>query len=237
MPKETKTNKQRRSTWLLVGSIAVLAVIVGLLIFFWQPLTELFTDKERLKQLVEQAGVWGPLLFIGIQFLQVVVAPIPGQVVGALAGALFGPWLGTLYSMIGAMLGFTLIFIVARQLGRPFVERFVEKKHLEKFDYLTEAKGPIVFFLIFLLPAFPDDIICYLAGLSAIPIRTLVLVSFAGRLPGFLVLALLGSGIAEADGWLIGSVVVVLLLVAALGYWQRERLERWVRSLGRHSDS
>lgn len=237
MPKEMKTNKQRRSTWLLVGSIAVLVIVVSLLIFFWQPLADLFTDKERLKQLVEQAGVYGPLLFIGIQFLQVVVAPIPGQVVGALAGALFGPWLGTLYSMIGAMLGFTLIFVVARRLGRPFVERFVEKKHLEKFDYLTQAKGPLVFFLIFLLPAFPDDIICYLAGLSAIPIRTLVLVSFAGRLPGFLVLALLGSGIAEADGRLIVLIMVALVLVGVVGYWQRERLERWAHSLGKHPES
>lgn len=231
------TTQQKRSTWLLVGSLAILAIIVGLLVFFWQPLYELFSDKERLRQLVEQAGFWGPLLFIGIQFLQVVVAPIPGQVVGALAGALFGPWLGTLYSMIGAMLGITLVLVISRQLGRPFVERFVEKKHLEKFDYLTKAKGPLVFFLIFLLPAFPDDIICYLAGLSAIPIRTLVLVSFAGRLPGFLVLALLGSGIAEADGRLIGIVVAVLVIIGAVGYWQRERLERWAHSLGRHDES
>lgn len=222
----------QKINWLLVGSIVVIALIVALIVFFWQPMVELFTDKDRLKTLVEQAGFWGPLVFIGVQFLQVIIAPIPGQAVGALAGALFGPWLGTLYSMIGALLGFTLIFVVSRQLGRPFVERFVDKEHLAKFDYLTKTNGPMVFFLIFLLPAFPDDIICYLAGLSAIPIRTLVVVSLAGRLPGYLVLAFLGAGIAEADGRLIGSIVAFIALVGALAYWQRKPLEAWVRRIG-----
>lgn len=236
MKEATRKLLRSPSTWLIAASALLLVAIIVLGIVFWQPLSEWFGDKERVKAFVQDAGVWGPLVFIGIQFLQILIAPIPGQAVGVLAGALFGPVLGTVYSMAGALLGFTTIFIISRQLGRPFVERFVKKEHLEKFDYLTKANGAMVFFIIFLLPAFPDDIICYLAGLSPIPIRTLVLVSFLGRLPGFMVLSFIGSGIADADMRLIIAFVTIFVVIGALAYWQRKRLEEWVRSLGGSPD-
>ena len=220
------------TTWSVVFVAALTLGVIGLLIFYWQPLSALFSDKEQLKRTIEAAGVWGPLVFVGIQFLQVIFAPIPGQAIGVLAGALFGPLLGTAYSMLGALLGFTVIFVVVRRLGRPFVERFVDTKHLEKFDYLTKTNGPMVFFLIFLMPIFPDDIICYLAGLSAIPIRSLILVSVLGRLPGYLVLSLFGAGIANTDIWLIVSITTFFVVIGVAAYWQRVRLEAWVKKVG-----
>lgn len=223
---------QSPSAWVTIAIVALLAALTIVTIVYWESLGVLFSDKEQLKVVVERAGWWGPLVFIGVQFLQVIIAPIPGQAIGVLAGALFGPLLGTIYSMIGALLGFTTIFMISRRLGRPFVERFVEAKHLKKFDYLTNANGPMVFFLIFLLPAFPDDIICYLAGLSSIPIRTLVLVSLLGRLPGYLVLSLFGSGLAETDIRLIVGIVTAVVLISAVVYWQRERLESWIHTIG-----
>ncbi len=219
--------QHRAIIWLIIA-IAVIALLV---IFLWEPIVGLMGSAEQIKQLVERAGIWGPLVFMGIQFLQVLVAPIPGQVAGVLAGALFGPWLGTLYSMLGALVGFTAIFFISRRLGRPFVERFVKPEHLEKFDYLTKTNGAFVFFLIFLLPGFPDDIICYMAGLSKIPIRTLVLVSLAGRLPGYILTGFIGSGMAHSDARLIGSIVAGSLVVLFAGVWQRGRIEKWVKQL------
>lgn len=226
----TKRTKLPRS---VVISATITAVVLGLLIvLLWQPLVELASNSDQLKLLVKEHGVLGPLIFIGVQLLQVLIAPIPGQVVSMLSGALFGPWLGTLYSMLGMALGFTLIFLLAKNLGRPFVERFVSAKYLDKFDYVSKTNGPVVLFLIFLTPFFPDDIISLLAGLSPIRIRTLMLVSLAGRLPGTLVLALLGSGIADADARLIVSIVTILLIIGMVCFWQRARIDKWVRSLG-----
>lgn len=232
---DTKRSKLPRSV--IITSTVVLVGLVVLAVLLWQPLIELASDGDKLKELVRQHGVLGPLIFIGVQLLQVLIAPIPGQLVSMLSGALFGPWLGTLYSMFGMALGFTLIFILAKNLGRPFVERFVNQKYLDKFDYITKTNGPVVLFLIFLTPFFPDDIISLIAGLSPIRIRTLILVSLAGRLPGTLVLALLGSGIADADARLIVSIVTILLLIGVACFWQRARIEKWVRSLGDHSES
>lgn len=233
--KVTKKSQLPRSV--IIASVAVLIGLVLLVVLFWQPLIELASDGDKLKALVKAHGMLGPLIFIGVQLLQVLIAPIPGQVVSLLSGALFGPWLGTLYSMLGMALGFTLIFILAKNLGRPFVERFVHQKYLDKFDYVTKTNGPVILFLIFLMPFFPDDIISLIAGLSPIRIRTLILVSLAGRLPGTLVLALLGSGIADADAQLIVGIVTILLLIGVACFWQRARIEKWVRSLGDHNET
>ena len=218
------------------GLIAV-AIIVAIVAIYWQPITAFFGDHARIKGAVERAGIWGPLVFIAIQFLQIVFAPIPGQVAGVIAGSLFGPWLGTLYSLVGSVLGCFLVFTLSRKLGRPFVERFVDKKHLKKFDRLTKNAGPMVFFLIFLLPGFPDDIICYLAGLSAIPIRTLVIITILGRAPGYILSGFLGAGIGEANTSLIVSIVVLLVIGAAIAYWQRDTIKQWARQFTREDES
>lgn len=220
---------------IVVATVLVLMVSVMLVGVYWEPLVRFFSDTGRMRETIQSAGAWGPIVFITIQFLQVLIAPIPGQVAGVLAGMMFGPWLGALYSTLGATLGFVLIFILARKLGRPFITKFVKKEHLEKFDYLTNKAGPLVFFLIFLLSGFPDDIICYIAGLSAIPIRTLVFVSLAGRIPGYVLTSFMGAGIGGGQTWLIITVAVASIAVLAFGYWQRETLEHWVRKLAQRS--
>jgi len=229
----SRTTRKKLPLWLVVTTVAILLGLVVATIIFWQPLSSLLTNPDKLRETVEQAGAWGPLLFILLQLAQVIIAPIPGQISGFVGGLAFGTVWGTVYSMIGAAIGFTLIFIFARKLGRPFVERFVDKKLLEKFDYLTEANGAFIFFLIFLLPAFPDDIICYLAGLSKIRISTLVIISLLGRLPGYFVLSLSGAGVADSNIQLTLGLVTVLMIVFAVGVWQRKRLEAWVKHLSR----
>lgn len=218
---------------LLLGFVILFVVATVLL---W-PYLSLFSDPDRARSLIEQAGPWGPLMFIGLQIVQVLIAPIPGTVTGFAGGYLFGTFLGTLYAIIGATIGFTIIFVLARKLGRPFVEYFVDKKHLKKFDYIAESNGTFVLFLIFLLPVFPDDIICYLAGLTNIKIRTLILISLAGRLPGYIVLSFAGSGVAESNITLVSIIVTLLLIISAIGFWQRKRLERFVKRLSDKKDT
>lgn len=229
-PTSTKPAKSRKPHVItLIISGVVLAVIIALTVIFWQPLSELFGSPERAREAIAQAGPGGPVVFILMQLAQVLFAPIPGQVTGFLGGFLFGPFLGTLYTMIGAALGFTLIFVLARKLGRPFVEYFVDEKLLRKFDYIAESRGTFVLFLIFLLPAFPDDVICYIAGLTNIKIRTLVLISLAGRLPGNILLSLTGSGVAESNTTLVSVIVGFMVVVGIVGFWQRKKIEAFVK--------
>lgn len=212
----------------VIPTAIVLIMTVIIVIIYWDAIVGFFQNPEQIKQVVKQAGPWGPIVFIAVQFLQILIAPIPGQAVGFLAGALFGPWLGLLYSMIGAILGFTTVFVLAKLLGRPFVERFVKKEDLAKFDKLTKNAGPMVLFLIFLLPGFPDDAICYLAGLSSLSVRTLVLVSIAGRFPGYLATSFLGAGVGGASVKLIVTVLVIVGLMGIIAYVKRADIKKYI---------
>lgn len=223
----------RRPLWpIVVGVLVLVAVIVAILIF-GQPLLPMFSDPATARETIGSLGVWAPLAFMGMQVAQVVIAPLPGQITGLIGGFLFGPWLGLLYTLIGAFLGFWLVFVLARKLGRPFVERFVKPETLAKFDSLLARGGPFVLFLIYLLPAFPDDVISFIAGLTKIPIRTLLIVSLAGRLPGYLLLSFAGEGLTGEN---MNPIIVgggVLVALAILAVWKRRWIHDFVASENR----
>ena len=177
------------SLFILLSLAAVLALVLSRLPFW--------SSEEKARNLILATGIWGPLFLIILQALQVFLAPIPGQVIGAAGGYVFGPWLGTLYSMTGVMLGSILAIMLSRRYGRPLVERFVSKETLARMDDLTAKGGLWFLFIAFLLPFFPDDALCFLAGLSSIPFPWLLAVIIVGRLPGVAASALLGAGISR----------------------------------------
>lgn len=214
-------------------SKAVYGIILLILIFFFlfllvKPYLYLFGDLDQLKVFILDFGVFAPLILVILQILQVLIAPIPGQVMGLASGFLFGPVLGTVYTMAGTVIGSYIAFKISRRLGRPFVEKVVDKKTLKKFDYLAEDKGVFTLFLLFLLPALPDDAICLIAGLTSIRIRTLVLVAFLGRLPGMFVLNLVGHGFGSSYSIILFSIV---MLVSILIFYFREDLETYFHKI------
>jgi len=220
--------EQRLKKLHIVISLSAVALL-GFIIYIAWPFFSALGNPEKVREMIVEAGAWGPLVFILMQVVQVFVAPIPGQVVGLIGGYLFGPFWGVVYTMIGATIGFTLIFVLVRKFGRPFVERFVSKKALNKFDHFAGEKGAMVFFLIFLLPAFPDDIISFIAGLTTIKIRTLILVSLVGRLPGHVLLCLTGNGLAYENLNYIIATIAVAVILFAVAWWKRKWLYEFVK--------
>ncbi|HHV99600.1 MAG TPA: TVP38/TMEM64 family protein [Clostridiaceae bacterium] len=207
-------------------------VLLGCILYIAWPFLSAFGNPERVREMIVEAGAWGPLIFILMQIVQVFFAPIPGQVVGLIGGYLFGPFWGVVYTIIGATIGFTLIFVLVRKLGRPFVEHFVSQRALKKFDHFANEKGVMVFFLIFLLPAFPDDIISFIAGLTTIKISKLILVSLVGRLPGYVILCLTGNGLAYENINFIIATLAVLAILLAVAWWKR----KWLYEFVKHKD-
>lgn len=221
-----------RSTLLTTRTVVAFLAVTGLVLlaaFFLWPYLQMIANPQDAEALVRRAGAWGPVAFIALQVAQVFFAPIPGQVTGFLGGYLFGTWLGTLYAMIGSAIGFTVIFALARYFGRPLVALMVPQDIMKRFDYVSKTHGVAALLLIFLLPAFPDDFICYLAGLTIIRIRALVAVSLIGRLPGSLVLAMLGDGVADARFVFVAVTGALLFVFCIFAYWQREWLEKMVK--------
>ena len=212
----------------VVKFIFALLVLLALGILFLAKFGKLFLIGDELKGLILGFGIFAPLIFIVLLALQVLIAPIPGQAAGLVSGFIFGAFAGTVYSMIGLALGSYLAFVIARKFGRPFVEKVVDKNTLKKFDNISSKEGTLTLFLIYLFPALPDDAVCYIAGLTKIRIRTLVIISFLGRLPGFFVLNLVGSGIASENTlgyWIFFGMMMIVSLVM---YLNKNKLEKFI---------
>ena len=218
-------------TWQILGLILVAALLIVVGASGWTPLRELLSDPERLRAIVIGWGAWGPLALIGLQVAQVLIAPLPGQVLGLVGGYVYGPWLGTLINMAGTLLGSGLAMWLARRFGRPLVHHFVSPRWLDRLDGLAVKRGAAVFFLIFLLPFLPDDAACFVAGLSPLPLKELLLLAAVGRLPGVFIPNWLGAHAAGLSA--IQWVAIALLLVpAAVAFWRwQETIERWLLRL------
>jgi len=219
----TDRPRSRPPLSLILGAVGVVIAIATITYVAW-PLLPTLTDPAKTRDLITDAGGWGPVVFIGLHILQVLVAPIPGQAAVIAGGYLFGPLLGLAYALVGATIGTAIIIVLSRKLGRPFVTHFAKATTLERFDGMSEDKGPLVFFLIFLLPAFPDDVVAGIAGLTKIPIGTLILISVAGRLPGYAVLAVTGDWLTRENLNPVVLIAVVTAVVFALAVWKREWL-------------
>ncbi|MFQ6090921.1 MAG: TVP38/TMEM64 family protein [Candidatus Bipolaricaulia bacterium] len=212
---------------------SLLLGVVLLLALRWGPgLWELLRDEAQLKKTISEIGPLGPLIFIGLQFLQVVVFVIPGEVVQVAGGYIYGPWLGLIYSLIGIGLGSAAAFFIARALGRPFVEAFIRRETIKKLDgALTRGGGLAALFLLFLLPGVPKDALCYVSGLSAIPFLLFFLISIIGRLPALIISVIFGSNLASRQWEVVVAIAAATLVLLLLGYIFRARLQGWQERL------
>jgi len=233
---ETSLPKNRAWLW---GLLALALLALALLFwgfhyrsFLWGQTCHFFglcTNKQWVKSILQAAGPLAPLVFILIQALQVVLAPIPGEATGFIGGYLFGAPLGLLYSTLGLTLGSILAFLIARWLEERYVARWLPREILEKFDFLMERQGALISFILFLLPGFPKDYLCFVLGLSRMPFKLFLLICTVGRIPGTLLLTLQGAKVYKGDYY---STLVILglclVLIGVLAYY-REQVYGWIR--------
>lgn len=212
----------------LFAALFVLAVV------FRRQLWELFASADRLREWIASAGATAPLIFVAIQALQVVVFFIPGEIPQVVGGYLFGLWTGTLLSLAGIALGSLVSFIVARALGVPFVHALFEREKVEQVRRILQSpRAKLSFFLLFLIPGLPKDILCYAAGLSSIRLFVFLSFSSVGRLPGIAGSALMGQAAAERRWPLAATVLALAVVLFVIGYLFRERIQLFLERMSR----
>jgi uncharacterized membrane protein YdjX (TVP38/TMEM64 family) len=227
----------------LLGALAV-SLLLGLLAWAVKPyLPRAFVDfvselaredfdtrRQALKAWFESWGAVSAWVFLGVQFLQVVVAPIPGQFMGLLGGFVFGFWRGLLLNVAGNAVGSLSAMLLTRFFGERVMRPFVPQPLQDKFDATIHRGGLANFFMLFLLPGTPKDAICFMAGVTRLPVWKLMLANTLGRLPGLMVLTFAGAA-ADAD-LLTVKLVFAGALALAFGVWLfdeeiKERLARF----------
>ena len=133
--------------------------------------------------------------------------------------------------MIGLILGSLLAFGLARLFEKWAVEKLISPKTLKKFDYLTSHEGVILSFLLYLIPGFPKDALCYVLGLTPMRFGIFLVISTLGRMPGTWMATLQGAKAFSEQYRILAVLTAVSTAVILIFYVYHEGIHEWIKKL------
>ncbi|MRJ05116.1 TVP38/TMEM64 family protein [Enterococcus faecium] len=157
-------------------SIIGLGISIALTIYFIN--LGVFKDLNALRGLVGDSIILGPIIFVFIQILQVVIPIIPGGISTAAGVLIFGPYAGFIYNYIGICIGSIIIFLLGRRYGKPFILSMISDKTYNKYIGWLDNQNRFekLFALAIFLPVAPDDALCLMAGLTNMSVKRYTLI-------------------------------------------------------------
>ena len=224
-------NKQTLYKTAISVFIFVLFCLVLIYIFQKTGFFAIVKDEKTLQAYLEGKGAWMPVVYVVLQYLQVVILPIP-SVVSTLAGvALFGPFYTVLYSLIGILLGSATAFFIGRKLGYKAAAWMVGEDTLNQWQRKLKGKDNLVLTLMFLLPVFPDDVLCFIAGLSSMTTKYFFIMIVISRILAVSTTCYSMELIPLNEWWglLIWGIIILAVLIAfILIYKYLDRIQDFI---------
>ena len=207
----TKTLKEGRSmsrkkkvrTFKIILGIAVIALLVGIIIYLFPVIKNLSTveGKVAFKEKIDGSGVLGILMLFGLQLAQIFLIIIPGEPIEILAGMCYGSVWGTVFIMASATIVSTAIYLLVRKLGKKFVYDFCDEKKVAKIEnsklFQNPRKIESIMLILFLVPGTPKDLLVYVAGLLPIKPSRFILISTFARFPSVISSTLAGDNVVN----------------------------------------
>ena len=207
--------KNRQKLFLLAATLLLLAG--GGWFLYSSGFFQAVRSLDTLRDYIDRSAPYSHLLFFLVQFLSVVLAPIPSNITAAAGAYLFGLWPAFLLTWGAVTLGSAVVFALARALGQQFASQFVSEKLSDKYLDVIRRKRDVFLALAFLFPFFPDDLLCILAGLTDISFRRFFLLALIARPWGLLVACMVGSATVSIPWWgmaLLGTGGLAVFLLA-----------------------
>lgn len=215
--RKERTLKQRR--WLAVGILLVVLAASALII--WKvgvPMLRLAAEPENFRLWIEQRGLAGRFLYVGMVFLQVLVAVIPGEPLEIVGGCAFGTVEGMLLCLLGGMLGSFVVIVLVRRYGMRLVSLFFSQEKLRSIRFLKSSpRRTFLFLVVFTVPGSPKDLLCYFAGLTDISLPVLLVICSLGRIPSVVTSTIVGDASGTSQYIVAAVVFAVTLAVSCAG--------------------
>lgn len=232
----TERHALLKSCFLIVACVFVVIGVVALLSAF-ADLNKYPSDGEkidRLTEIIRGAGSWSMLVYVLIQVLQVVILPLPAAVCYIPGSLIWGGWISTLLASAGVIIGSLIAYAIGRFFGKKAVEWVAGKEAVEKYAGVIGNKGKVIFLLMQILPFFPDDILCMVAGLTCMNFWFFLAVMVFIRPLIIAAYCFLGTGtVIPFEGWGIPVWIAVFAVCIALAFASlkyQDRFEKWLIS-------
>ena len=234
--KQGKEKKELSLKAKIIRTILVCVVIAGIVvlgyyILNWTGVWEKINSVEKLQNVILSWGFWGRFGFVLLQLLQVTFIPLPSTVTIIAGTLVYGPLQASLLSLAGILLGSMLAFLLGKVFGKKLVVFMVGEKTCEKWvKFLSNAKYS--FFIMMLLPIFPDDVLCLVAGLTNMSWTFFTVTNLIARPIGIFTVSYFGSGhLIPYHGWGLivwGILIVLIIAVLILSYKYQKQIENFL---------
>lgn len=167
----------------LIGALNLFGLAFTVIFCIWGVASGIFTSPEALENFVKSAGIWGPVVFMVLQVVQVIIPIIPGGISNAAGVILFGPVMGFVYNYVSICTGSIFAFLISRRYGMPVLQLLFKQKTIDKYiGRLSQGKAYERFFAAAIFfPVAPDDFLCYLTGLTNMSLKKYILIILLGK--------------------------------------------------------
>ena len=216
---------------ILVCVVIAGIVVLGYYILNWTGVWEQINSVEKLQNVILSWGFWGRFGYVILQLLQVTFIPLPSTVTIIAGTLVYGPLQASLLSLAGILLGSMLAFLLGKVFGKKLVVFMVGEKTCKKWaDFLSNAKYS--FFIMMLLPIFPDDVLCLVAGLTNMSWTFFTVTNLIARPIGVFTVSYFGSGhLIPYHGWGLivwGILILLIIAVLILSYKYQKQIENFL---------
>jgi len=188
---------------------------------------------DALREYIGNAGSMAAFIYVLFCFLQVILLPVPGSIAVGVGVAMFGPLKCALFSLIGILLGSIAAFAIGRWIGYKAVCWIVGKESIDKWLKKLKGRDYLILSLMFLLPLFPDDVLCFVAGLSSMTWGFFIVMITVTRVISIFSTAYSFELIPFTTLWGI-LIWVTLLALVVLAFWlvckYYERIDKFLKS-------
>lgn len=207
-------------------------VVIGYAILYSLGILETISSVSGLKEYILSTKEKGVFVYILIQTAQVIFLPVPAAVICVVGSLIYGPLLGALYCTIGILLGSYISFFLGKSFGYKLVSWIVGQSNTNKYSEIIRKRGGFFLCLAFLLPMFPDDILCLIAGITNMTFKSFFLVSTITRPIGVIFMAFFGSGqLIPFSGWGLyvwGIILVLAIIMVVVTYKYQDKMEEFI---------
>lgn len=236
-PEQLEKKKKFQQRFRYISAVVLILALVGITYLLY-PIFKGFGDEGWLESIQERissySGIWGVLIFLLIQTMQVLIAVIPAiQVVG---GVLYGWFFGALLSFAGIVLGSLIVWGIVKKLGTPLVEAIVSEKHMKKFRFLEDDRKLItILVLLYVIPGVPKDVITYIVPLTKVKMKDFFLYVIPWRIPAIVLSTVFGSNVTHGNYKTAIVIVSIILIIAIIGMIFKDKILYRINKLRRHS--
>ncbi len=208
--------KRQRRIYLLISCIFLL-IIVFLFVNYGSKIISIVSNPDQFRKFLAAYGSMSVLVFILMQIIAVILAPIPSELLLIAGGYVFGAFFGFAYSIIGIFLGSFVVFFISRIFGYGLIKTLIPEKQFNRFAFLAKTrKYELGIFLLYLIPEIPKDILTYIVGLTPVNPLRFIMFSTLARIPCVIGSTYIGANLRQRN---YIPIILILMVVGSFLIW------------------